>query len=259
MDSGPAPSGASRNDSVSWKIFMPKITIIETGVVSAANRARHGSFPQMFERLLGAADPSTSFTTVRLMDGEALPDPAGLEAILLTGSPAGVYDDLDWIAPLERFVRAAYDAKIPMAGICFGHQLIAQALGGTVRKSDKGWGLGRHVYDVVPGNGVIGGEKIAIAASHQDQVIAPPAGATTIFRSEFTPHAGLLYANGAVMSVQPHPEFTVAFGHVCCEKAGEANAPAPLVAAAKASLERPLDSADLGRAIARFLARPRTA
>lgn len=238
---------------------MPKITIIETGVVSPANRARHGSFPQMFERLLGEADPSASFETVRLADGEALPDPAGLEAILLTGSPAGVYDDLDWIAPLERFVRAAYDARIPMAGICFGHQLIAQALGGTVRKSEKGWGIGRHVYDVVPGNGVIDGETIAIPASHQDQVIAPPTGATTLFHSEFTPHAGLLYANGVTLSVQPHPEFTAAFGHICCEKAGQANAPAALVATAKASLDQPLDSAGLGRAIARFLARPRTA
>jgi GMP synthase-like glutamine amidotransferase len=238
---------------------MPKITIVETGVISPKNRARHGSFPQMFERLLGAADASASFATVRLMDGEALPDPAGLEAILLTGSPAGVYDDLDWIAPLERFVRAAYDAKTPMAGICFGHQLIAQALGGTVAKSEKGWGIGRHVYDVVPGNGVIDGETIAIAASHQDQVIAPPTGATTILHSEFTPHAGLLYANGTAMSVQPHPEFTAAFAHVCCEKAGEANAPAALVAAAKTSLEQPLDNADLGRAIARFLARPRKA
>ena len=237
---------------------MPKITIIETGVISPANRARHGSFPQMFERLLGEADASASFATVRLMDGEALPDPAKLEAILLTGSSAGVYDDLDWIAPLERFVRAAYDANIPMAGICFGHQLIAQALGGTVVKSEKGWGIGRHVYDVVPGNGVIDGEKIAIAASHQDQVIAPPAGATTIFQSEFTPHAGLLYANGTAMSVQPHPEFTVPFAHVCCEKAAEHNAPEALVATAKASLEQPLDNASLGSAIARFLARPRT-
>ena len=238
---------------------MPKITIIETGVVSPANRTRHGSFPQMFERLLGEADPAASFTTVRLADGEELPDPARLEAILLTGSPAGVYDDLDWIASLERFVRAAYQAKIPMAGICFGHQLIAQALGGTVRKSEKGWGIGRHVYDVVPGNGVLDAEKIAIAASHQDQVIAPPAGSTTIFHSEFTPHAGILYANGTAMSVQPHPEFTTAFAHVCCEKAGQADAPATLVAAAKASLEQPLDNADLGRAIARFLARPRPA
>ena len=125
-------------------------------------------------------------------------------------------------------------------------------------KSEKGWGIGRHVYDVVPGNGVIDGEKIAIAASHQDQVIAPPAGATTIFQSEFTPHAGLLYANGTAMSVQPHPEFTVPFAHVCCEKAAEYNAPEALVATAKASLQQPLDNASLGSAIARFLARPRT-
>src|SRR5882757_10858949 len=179
------------------KTFMPKITIVETGVVSPKTRAQHGSFPQMFERLIGEADASASFTTVRLMDGETLPDPENLDAILLTGSPAGVYDDLDWIAPLERFVRAAYDARTPMAGICFGHQLIAQALGGIVRKSEKGWGIGRHLYEVAPGNGAIDGETIAIAASHQDQVIDPPAGATTFLHSTFTPHAGILYGNGA--------------------------------------------------------------
>jgi len=236
--------------------MMPKITIIETGVVSPARRALHGSFPQMFERMIGAADASASFATVRLADGEALPDPESLEAILITGSAAGVYDDLDWIAPLERFVRTAYEAKIPTAGICFGHQLMAQALGGTVRKSEKGWGIGRHVYEVVPGNGVIAGERIAIAASHQDQVIEPPAGAATIFHSAFTPHAGLLYANGTALSVQPHPEFTPAFAHVCCELR-EGKAPDALVASAKASLEQPLDHADLGSAIARFLAKPR--
>jgi GMP synthase-like glutamine amidotransferase len=238
---------------------MPKITIVETGVVSPSARAQHGSFPQMFERLIGEADASAGFATVRLMDGEMLPDPEKLDAILLTGSPAGVYEDLDWIAPLERFVRAAYQLRIPMAGICFGHQLIAQALGGTVRKSEKGWGIGRHVYDVMPGNGVIGGEKLALAASHQDQVIAPPAGATTIFRSAFTPHAGILYAKGTAMSVQPHPEFTAAFADWCCEKAGLNGAPEPLVASAKASLEQPLDHADLGRAITRFLVRSRQA
>jgi GMP synthase-like glutamine amidotransferase len=244
---------------MSRKTFMPKITIVETGLVSSEHRARHGSFPQMFERMIGAADASASFATVRLVDRDALPDPARLEAILITGSPAGVYDDLDWIAPLERFVRAGYQLRIPMAGICFGHQLMAQALGGTVRKSEKGWGIGRHVYDVVPGNGVIDGERIAIAASHQDQVIELPTGATTIFHSTFTPHAAILYANGTALSVQPHPEFTAAFGRVCCEKAGQSGAPETLVASAKASLEQPLDHADLGRAITRFLARPREA
>ena len=191
------------------KILMPKITIVETGVISPKTRALHGSFPQMFERLIGGADASASFATVRLMDGEALPDPEGLEAILLTGSPAGVYEDLDWIAPLERFVRAAYQLRIPMAGICFGHQLIAQALGGTVRKSEKGWGIGRHVYQVLPDNGVVDGEAVAIACSHQDQVVEAPNDALTILSSDFTPHAGLLYANGATLTVQPHPEFDV--------------------------------------------------
>jgi len=237
-------------------LLMTRVTIIETGLIGAQNRARHGSFPEMFERLIGAEDESIAFDVVSIINGEPLPDPDTLQAILITGSSAGVYDGLDWIAPLEDFVRAAYAKRIPMVGVCFGHQLMAQALGGTVRKSEKGWGIGRHVYDVVPDNGVIDGETIAIACSHQDQVIEPPAGATTIFRSPFTPHAGILYANGTAMSVQPHPEFTAAFAHICCELR-EGKAPETLVASAKASLQQPLDHADLGRAIARFLAKPR--
>lgn len=180
---------------LSRKTLMPKIMIVETGLVSPERRARHGSFPQMFERLIGEADASASFVTVRLVDGEELPDPA--------------------------------------------------------RR-----GIGRHVYDVVPDNGAIDGEKIAIACSHQDQVIEPPARATTILHSTFTPYAGLLYENGATLSVQPHPEFTTAFAHICCELR-RGSAPETLVATAKASLEQPLDSADLGRAIKRFLAKPR--
>src|SRR5438552_7684750 len=238
---------------------MPHVTIIETGLVSPKNRERHGSYPQMFEAMIGAADASVTFDTVSIPAGEPLPDVDGLEAILITGSAAGVYDAFDWIASLKGFVRTAHDNRVPMVGVCFGHQLIAQALGGTVRKSEKGWGIGRHVYDVAPGNGVIDGEKLAIAASHQDQVIEPPTGATTLFRSTFTPHAGILYANGTAMSVQPHPEFTAAFADWCCEKAGQNGAPEALVATAKASLEQTLDHADLGRAITRFLATPRKA
>jgi GMP synthase-like glutamine amidotransferase len=233
---------------------MPRITIIETGVVSEPTRARFGSFPQMFERMIRAADASVELETVSIINGEPLPDPATLPAILLTGSPAGVYDELDWIAPLEEFVRAAYAAKTPMAGICFGHQLMAQALGGIVRKSDKGWGIGRHVYDIAPGNGVIEGERIAIAASHQDQVIAPPSGARTILSSAFAEHAGLLYGNGSALSVQPHPEFEAGFAHLCCD-IRKGVAPDELVAQAKASLAEPVDNARLGGAITRFLTR----
>ena len=235
---------------------MPHVTIIETGLVSPKNRELHGSYPQMFEQMIGAADATVTFNTVSIPAGEPLPDLEGLEAILITGSSAGVYDAFDWIAPLEAFVRTAHDNKVPMVGVCFGHQLIAQALGGTVRKSEKGWGLGRHVYDVAPRNNLIEGTHIAIACSHQDQVITPPAGARTILSSDFTPYAGLLYAGGTTLSVQPHPEFSVGFALACCEMArSKGDAPDSVVTPAQASLAEPLESARLGGSITRFLTR----
>lgn len=234
---------------------MSRVTIIETGIVSPNNRERHGSYPQMFARMIGAADPAVTFGTVSIPAGEPLPDIDALEAILITGSVAGVYDPLDWIAPLEEFVRAAHDKQVPMVGVCFGHQLIAQALGGTVRKSEKGFGLGRHVYDVAPDNGLIEGPQIALACSHQDQVITPPEGARTILSSDFTPHAGLLYGD-TTLSVQAHPEFTVGFALACCEMVrSTGGAPDRVVTAAEASLAEPLESARLGEAITRFLTR----
>ena len=235
---------------------MTRVTIIETGVVSPKNRERHGSYPQMFERMIGAADASVTFDTVSIPAGEPLPDIEELEAILITGSVAGVYDGFDWIAPLEAFVRKAHKSKVPMVGVCFGHQLIAQALGGTARKSEKGFGLGRHVYDIAPDNGVIDGTRIALACSHQDQVITPPEGARTILSSDFTPHAGLLYAGGTTFSVQAHPEFTVGFALACCEMVrSKGDAPESILATAEASLAEPLESARLGAVITRFLTR----
>jgi GMP synthase-like glutamine amidotransferase len=233
---------------------MRRITIIETGLVPPRYRERHGSFPDMFERMMRAANEAVAFDVVSVAKGEPLPDPSSLQAILITGSAAGVYDGLDWIAQLEAFVRSADAQRIPTVGVCFGHQLIAQAMGGVVRKPDNGWGIGRHVYQVMPDNGIIDGDELAIACSHQDQVIAPPAGARTILSSAFTPHAGLLYESGTTLSVQPHPEFDADFAHELCElRSGLA--PDSVVATAKASLAEPLDHARLGGAIARFLTR----
>ncbi len=233
---------------------MPRITIIETGLVGDRYRARHGSYPDMFARMVRAEDAAIDFDVVSVCSGETLPDPGTLQSILITGSPAGVYDALDWIAPLEDFVRAAHANATPMVGICFGHQLIAQALGGTVRKSEKGWGLGRHVYRVAPGNEILEAQDLAIVAAHQDQVIAAPKDARTFLSSDFTPHAGLLYANGTTLTVQPHPEFDVSYPLAICEML-EGRAPDEVIATARASLNEPLDSAKLGGAIARFLTR----
>ena len=100
---------------------MPLVTIIETGLVSPKNRELHGSYPQMFEQMIGAADANVTFDTVSIPAGEPLPDVEGLEAVLITGSSAGVYDGFEWIAPLEEFVRMAHQSKVPMVGVCFGH------------------------------------------------------------------------------------------------------------------------------------------
>ena len=127
---------------------MARITIIETGQVPPKYREQHGSFPDMFERMVRTEDPTATVDVVSIPNGDALPDPSQLEAVLITGAAAGVYDGLDWIAPLEDFVRSAYANKTPMVGICFGHQLIAQALhpSGKVFNSLldqlRGWSVG---------------------------------------------------------------------------------------------------------------------
>jgi GMP synthase-like glutamine amidotransferase len=186
-----------------------KLTIIQLGDVPAALQPRFGAYPPMFKRMFDDAGQGFDYDTVPVVHGAPFPDPAELDAILIPGSAAGVYDDYVWMEPLRAFIRAAYANNTPMLGICFGHQIMADALGGDVRKSEKGWGLGRHVYSVAkkPGFMAAAPATLAVACSHQDQVIVPPAGAEVILSSDFTPNAGLLYGNGAALSFQPHPEF----------------------------------------------------
>jgi GMP synthase-like glutamine amidotransferase len=158
------------------------------------------------------------------------------------------------MAPLRAFIRAAYAAKIPMVGICFGHQIMADALGGDVRKSEKGWGLGRHTYGVAaPAPFGLDATALAVACSHQDQVIVAPPEAEVILASDFTPNAGLRYRNGRALSFQPHPEFEDAYTLALAEMR-RGRAPDDVVDTAVASLDTPSDSPALARAIATFLA-----
>ncbi|MFG1444957.1 type 1 glutamine amidotransferase [Xanthobacter agilis] len=112
------------------------------------------------------------------------------------------------MAPLEDFIRACHSQGVRMFGICFGHQIIAQAMGGTVRKSERGWGLGVNDYAVEhwPGALATRPDSLRIQAYHQDQVVEVPPGARRIAHSDFCPNAGLWYP-GFAISVQGHPEF----------------------------------------------------
>lgn len=186
-----------------------RLTIIQTGDVPEPLRDSFGPYPSMFERMFDSRTDRFNYEVVNVEGNSLLPDPSRIEGIVITGSPAGVYEDHDWLPPLREFIRRAYSAKTPMLGICFGHQIMADALGGDVRKSEKGWGLGRHTYRVTnrPGFMADAPEALSVACSHQDQVIVPPAEADVVLASEFTPNAGLFYKSGKALSFQPHPEF----------------------------------------------------
>lgn len=234
-----------------------KLTLVQPTDVPGPLRDRFGAYHFMFERMF--AKTGFAFETIRLSEGETLPDPATLDATLVMGSAAGVYDtQYEWMDPLRDFIRAAYKARTPMIGICFGHQIMADALGGDVRKSEKGWGLGRHVYAANAGAAASGValREFAIACSHQDQVIVPPAEAETFLSSDFTPHAGLVYRNGAAMSLQPHPEFEDEYMLALAELR-RGRAPDAVVDTALASVSRRSDSADMAKALAAFLSQPR--
>jgi GMP synthase-like glutamine amidotransferase len=231
-----------------------KLTILQTGDVPLALRPQFGPYPEMFRRMFQQAGGKFDFDIVRVFDGELLPEAEAAEAILITGSSAGVYDDYAWMDPLRQFIRQAYAKSVPMVGVCFGHQIMADALGGVVRKSEKGWGLGRHSYKVRgrPAFFRSAPEALAIACSHQDQVISPPPSATAILSSEFTPHAGLFYDNGAALSFQPHPEFDDDYARALAELR-RGVVPEPVVETAVRSLADPSDSPIVAKAITRFL------
>jgi GMP synthase-like glutamine amidotransferase len=147
------------------------------------------------------------------------------------------------------FIRAAESAK--MVGVCFGHQAMAEALGGTVVKSEKGWGTGLHRYDIVHAEPWLDGEpQVAIPASHQDQVVRQPPNTQVVARSDFTPFAALAWTDRPAVSFQFHPEFSVSYAKALIEKRYDrVNNPD----AALASLDGPNDNARVGAWIRRFL------
>jgi GMP synthase-like glutamine amidotransferase len=230
-----------------------KLTLIQPTDVPGPLRDRFGAYHLMFERMF--AGQGFAFETIKLSEGQPLPDPAALDATLIMGSAAGVYDThYEWMEPLRAFIRSAYAARTPMVGICFGHQIMADALGGDVRKSEKGWGLGRHVYAVKTRPASIGGDlpEFAIACSHQDQVIVPPAEAETFLASDFTPNAGLAYRSGAAISLQPHPEFEDDYTLALAELR-RGKAPDGLIETALASISRKSDSPEIAGYLGQFI------
>ena len=169
---------------------------------------------------------------------------------LITGSRHGAYEDHPFIPPLEDFIRRAYAAAVPMVGICFGHQIIAQALGGTVEQFKGGWSVGATAYD-------FGGETLRLNAWHRDQVTRAPEGARIIASTDFCANAAMIY-DDRIFSVQPHPEFQPSFVDGLLRHRAPGVVPPDLMAGARAQLDAPTDNAAMAGRIAAFFKMPRS-
>ena len=224
-----------------------KIGILATGAPPAGLEQRFGSYPDMFRELLGEGYAVTSYDVV----GGACPAaPENEEAYIVTGSAAGTYEDQEWIHRLKAFLRTA-KGKAKLVGICFGHQIMAEAFGGKLVKSEMGWGIGLHRYEVRQSASWM--DKVpsfTIPVSHQDQIVVQPPGTRVLAASRFTPFGLLAYEDQPAISFQGHPEFEPAYAGALIELR-RARLPDP--EAALASLREPNDRPLVARWIRRFL------
>ena len=221
-----------------------RLGILQTGKVNEALVGRFGEYPDMFARLYRAADPDIDPRGYAVVDGELPGAPDECDAWLITGSRHGVYDGLPWIEPLKAFLRRARAAGVPIIGVCFGHQIMAESFGGRAEKSDKGWGVGVQQYELGRAPAWIGDApaRISVHVLHQDQVTAVPDDATCLASSPFCEYAMLAYGDPEApeaISIQSHPEFDEAFMRALVERIGGDRIPREAADAALASLGAP--------------------
>lgn len=219
-----------------------RIGILQTGEAPEALRGQSGDYPEMFEKLLAGRGLDFQSWHVEAMDFPQDVHAAG--GWLITGSRHGAYEGHEFIAKLTDFIRRAYADAVPMVGICFGHQVIAQALGGKVEKFKGGWSVGPQDYD-------FSGEKVTLHAWHQDQVTVRPPEAELVGTSPFCENAALVYGDRA-FTVQAHPEYGDDFIGGLMRVRGPGVVPEPLMEAAAKRFGQPNSSPVMAERIAKF-------
>ena len=186
--------------------------------VDESAQARYGTYAEMFGGIT-AVDDGLVFSPVRCYQGEMPGSPDDFDAFLISGSRYGAYDPLPWITQLRAFVRRCRDAKKKTVGICFGHQLIAHALGGEARKANAGWGIGIQSARITEaqawmgdaGNGGLHSPgRYNLVVVHQDQVVALPPGFRAIAENDFCP-ISMFVDDNVMLGIQGHPEFSREF------------------------------------------------
>jgi len=190
-----------------------RVGILECDHVDENLRDKYGDYHEMFADLVLRQENSIEFSIYDLIEGQFPVDIRACDAYIITGSRYGVYEDIPWIHQAKQLVRRLYDSQIPTIGICFGHQLIADSLGGKVIKAEnKGRGLGVQTWNIKSKPDWMSDDlpsKLSLNACHQDQVIKLPTNSEVLVTSDFCPIAG--FQKGSMLGIQGHPEFNTEY------------------------------------------------
>lgn len=227
-----------------------RLGLLLVGHVAATSTHIAGDYPELFGALLREAEVDL----VRYdLDADRFPESADeCDGWLVSPSRCSVTDAHPWIASAEDLVRELIARERPYVGICFGHQLAAQAFGAPVGRAADGWQVGVQEYEVTQARPWMDppASSVALIASHEDQVQSVPAVAELLLRNDGCPIAGLTFGDRA-WTVQPHPEFVPALAdHLLAQRVDLIGA--GKVATARASLTRTTDSPVLAAWITRF-------
>lgn len=228
---------------------------ILSAIDSATSKIDWGGSPILaYQDFLISSGAVFEFTGFEVSKGQLPAHAEACDAYLITGSPSGAYDTDPWIGQLIQFIRDGYQAGRKFVGICFGHQVLAQALGGSVQKSEKGWGLGAKTHAINHTKPWMDGRphQMTLYFAHQDQVQRLPPEAELLGGSEFCP-IGLYVIADQVLGVQGHPEFKESqMRDVLHQRRLHGFTAA--ADAAEASLQtKPIDGDRVGRWIVKFL------
>jgi len=186
-----------------------QIGILEADTLQADIREKYGSYADMFKQLFLSVDNRLTFKVYKVIEGRYPENRVECDAYVISGSKFSAYDNEPWILQLQKYIMQLHQHKIKLIGICFGHQIIAQALGGAVEKSKNGWGAGNmtsHIEHTKPWMSQPE-TQFSLLVSHQDQVISLPEQAERIAGSNFCENASFQIANH-ILTFQGHPEFS---------------------------------------------------
>lgn len=218
---------------------MRRIGLLVCGHVHPDARNLGGDYPELFSSLF---NPHGFEVVPYAAEDGILPDSVHeCDAWLTSPSRASVTDDHPWIGGVSEFLVEAVRHEAPVVGICFGHQLLAHALGGRVERAAVGWGIGVKTYQVVAQLPWMDPplEKLRLVASHEDQVTRLPDGAEPFLTADYCPNAGYTLGERCV-AMQPHIEFDQRLSGRLMTIRRDIT-PAPILEAARATLHRPID------------------